>query len=148
MIEFGTPRYGWLTIKITDDRNPRKKRYVRVSYLTDVPIDLLQSTIISLKTGLPFSVDFDGEDKGCFLLTNSTYIGDLVVIGENRTFRTSSINDLDFAKIILKHIEDNINEYYDWGIISEDNKEEKEIYKEKINSLVKKLKEEIKKRED
>lgn len=148
MIEFGTPKYGWLNILIKDDKNPKKKKSIRVSYLTDVPIDLLQSTIISLKTGLPFSVDFDAEDKGCFLLTNSTYIGDLIIVGENRTFRTSSINDLDFAKIILKHIEDNINEYYDWGIISEDDEEEKGIYKEKINSLVKELKEEIKKRED
>lgn len=48
------PSYGWSDLKIGNFTS-------RVSYLTDVPVDLLKASLASLKYDVPLAASFDAE---------------------------------------------------------------------------------------
>lgn len=127
------PKNGWCNFDLgTFHRTP--------SYLTDIPVDLLDAFIQYhyARTGI---VWFDGEDTGFFTLV--IVPGSLFIIEENdgpilHDFSELSIKDLE--KELIEDIEKDLTGWFEFTII-EDKKEtikhEKEIRKKL--SILKKL---------
>ena len=77
---FSKPEAGWIDINIGNYE-------ISASYLTDIPMDFLNSLINSLENNLPFSVFIDEEETDEFLRLCMTYLenkGYEVYVGNTR----------------------------------------------------------------
>jgi hypothetical protein len=102
------PRYGWTNVTIGDFSE-------RASYLTDVPIQCLQSFVSMLKYKLPFAVNFDAEgweyvvvitDFEAHILSNKCDNGHF--------YKWIDIRKEDLAKELISDIENHFDCWVDW----------------------------------
>lgn len=69
---FSTPEYGWTNVNLGNF-------FSRASYLTDIPLDLLNALISAYKYGTIPAVDFDAEGYG-FTVVVSIYSHKVYII--------------------------------------------------------------------
>ena len=132
MIEFGKPFAGW--IKISFDN----KYFFYASYLTDVPIDMLNGAINMLEGTSPFVLEIDTESRGCYTIYNSPIHYCLYIIGGEENIEIEYFDSISLAKTIFNYINDNKNELYRWNF-DEDEDEEIDKYRNVLDEKLKKL---------
>lgn len=127
------PQDGWTHIVLGKDR-------YRASYLTDIPMDCVTSTIIALKYGLPFCVDFDTEGE-YFVILCSSYISnevEVIYYGEKTELRTYPIKLVELAREIYVDVNDNFDDWVLWNFDDEEDEETctyRNLLREKLNEL-------------
>lgn len=99
---------GWCDVTIGNFED-------QASYLTDVPMQCLQSAIYALRDGLDFCVTFDTEGRGDFSVIAGFYCTTIV-----REDELSVVNwnydKLTLAKEIHDDISSQINKWVDWNL--------------------------------
>lgn len=103
---FSKPIHGWTDITIGDFTG-------RGSYLTDIPMDVLDAFISSLDCSIPASIYFNEEGSEFILVShyNSTYI---IVEREKTELISIDIDYLELIKEAIKDIEDNLEGWVYW----------------------------------
>jgi hypothetical protein len=137
------PNFGWSTLQIGDF-------YDDVSYLTDVPLDCLESMIRALKYHIPFVVQFDTEGS-YIILTSCDYIYTTTVTYWNNDgiqIKEFNIGLIELAKDLYNDINSNINDWSMFSSFCEPNTVESKEYKEKLIRLLEELNMLIMKGED
>lgn len=118
------PSAGWSRLEYEDFSFP-------VSYLTDVPNDIIKALTIALRENVSTAVDIDGESEGtCTILFNVSencvsviFCSQEYEIGRvEKTFY--ELNILKFAKEIISDFERDHKEWTEWFC----DEEEKCIY--------------------
>ena len=100
------PNYGWTNINLGSFNG-------RGSYLTDIPLDCLNSFINALKYSLPASIHFD-EEGSEFILT-ADFSGVYIISEREKTELIKiEIQFLDLINEVVKDIEDNFNDWLLW----------------------------------
>lgn len=137
---FGKPKSGWVDINIGNYT-------INGSYLTDIPMDFLNSLINSLENNLPFSVFIDEEGTEDILC--AYYDGVFIIKKIEGDDNVEYIKiDMDFATFrleVVKGIEIYFSDWIVWNM--EDNPEilknrEKEL-RNKLSTIKEKLKNEF-----
>ena len=105
------PNAGWVDINIGG-------YILSASYLTDIPMDFLNSVISSLKNNLPVSifVDEEGRENIICAFYDEVFI---IVKEENDDLIEYKKIDMDFnlfRKSIIDDIEMNFNEWINWNM--------------------------------
>lgn len=129
---FSKPKYGWTNINLGDFKG-------RGSYLTDIPLDCLNSFINALKCSLPASIYFDEEGSEFILVAdfNGVYI---ISEREKTELIKIDIDFLDLIKEVIKDIEDNFNDWLLWmDYYEEHSLNNNEALKIRKNSIENKL---------
>lgn len=111
------PECGWTDIKLGCFEG-------RGSYLTDIPLELLNSFISSLIYNIPASIFFDEEGSEFILV--SYYDKTYIILDRDK--KTNLINiEIDFFDLIhevIYDIESNIFEWVNWYSYKNSSKEE------------------------
>lgn len=127
---FSKPRYGWSDVFIGDFKG-------RCSYLTDVPVDILNAFINAIKYDLPASVFFE-EEGSEFTLVSSRYNTYIISDREETKLYQSEISIFELAKEVISDIETNLDEWIDWMNYQDyDSKERTFLLSSKIEELKK-----------
>ena len=116
------PRYGWCNFKLGDFKG-------RPSYLTDVPVDILDA-LISYHTNGCGVVYFD-EEGSSFMLILSPY--SVFIIEEKDKAILHYYDDIDIMKLeneILNDIESNIDK---WAVEFETSDSEQDIKEHRMS---------------
>lgn len=124
---FSKPNGGWVDINIGDYT-------LNGSYLTDIPMDFLDSLIASLKSNLPVSVFIDEEGVENIICA---YFNEVFIIVKNADIVEYKKIDMDFnlfRKNIINDIEKYLNEWINWNMI-----DDVEVLKNRENELRTKL---------
>ncbi len=126
---FSKPHGGWVDINIGE-------YILSASYLTDIPMDFLNSVISSLKYNLPVSifVDEEGTENLICAFYDEVFI---IAKEENGDLIEYKKIDMDFnlfRKTIIDEIEMNFNEWVNWNT-----KRDIEVLKAREDELRKKL---------
>lgn len=103
---FSKPIHGWTDITIGDFTG-------RGSYLTDIPMDVLNAFINSLDYSIPASIRFD-EEGSEFILVSHYYNTYIILEREKTELISININYLDLIKEAIKDIEDNLEDWVYW----------------------------------
>lgn len=126
------PKYGWCNFELGDFQGV-------ASYLTDVVFDLLDAFIEYYTKGYGVAV-FD-EEGSFFTLVLTRYNWGIFLI-EEKDYATlhdfSDMNIDDLAKELVDDIENNLNGWYDFLLISDE--EEIELYKVELDKKLTELK--------
>lgn len=124
------PKHGWTDLTLDN------KKYYRASYLTDVPLDLLEAFNESIKTNKTLECEFDAEGWEHKLVCNSQQ-SSIIVEDDSilNSFSTKTIYDL--AKELVIDIESNFEDWIIWIPEIED------LTKEEVEQRVNKLKTEL-----
>ena len=129
---FSKPEGGWVDINIGD--------YIMcASYLTDVPMDFLNTLIASLKYNIPICVYIDEEGFEDFLCVfgNMLTISRMIeVSGEMKQvdFKFNRINYNAFVREIILGIEEYFDDWVNWNMNpDEDLKLRAKKIQEKLN---------------
>lgn len=112
------PKHGWVKVEIGDWSD-------RASYLTDVPLDILDALIHSYQTGLPAAVKFDAEGWDYIIVIDNyeTYIIDypyrtdeeyMASEDDKQVLSTVEIFKDDLAKEFLKDVESDWDAWVNW----------------------------------
>ena len=126
------PKHGWTDITLGDFTG-------RGSYLTDIPVDLLNAFINALRDFIPASVFFDEEGSQFTLVSHhdGTYI--IVEREEKPELISVDIKFTELIKEVINDLESNINEWTDWMCYSDLTEEQltqrKKILMDKIEYL-------------
>lgn len=131
---FSKPNSGWVDIKIGNYN-------INASYLTDVPVDFLNSLISSLENNLPISVLLDEE--GIEDLIVVFYGNSYILVEDNEKYIETKIEKVDFDEFrrqIIEGIEKYFNDWVNWNLGDDSSTLQKreKILREKIN-VAKKL---------
>jgi len=126
------PMYGWCTFQLGEFKG-------HASYLTDVPIDLINAFIEYRKTGKAV-VNFD-EEGSFFTLILSQYNNNIFIIEDRdeipilHDFSDFSIQDLENE--LIQDIESDIEGWarFIFGRDDEDFKESRQLLIDKLNEL-------------
>lgn len=94
---FSAPEYGWVNITLGDFTS-------RASYLTDIPLDLLNALISAYKHGTMPAVDFDAEGWG-FTAVASMYSQKVYIILDKE-----EVPELFTVDMAMKEFADEVNE--------------------------------------
>ncbi len=124
---FSRPNGGWVDINIGDYT-------INGSYLTDIPMDFLDSLISSLKSNLPVSIFIDEEGRENIICA---YFNEVYIIVRNDDFVEYKKIDMDFnlfRKDIINGIETNLKEWINWNM-----EDDVEVLKKRENELRTKL---------
>ena len=123
------PHDGWVNISIGDFN-------CTASYITNVPFDILNNSIISLKEEIPFCLYLHLETYGEVNIYSDvkTYI-----IHENSKtdFYSFDIDKYELIKSFIKQLKDNIEDWSMWEDFEEENHEELEKNKKEILKKIK-----------
>ena len=108
---FSKPNGGWVDINIGG-------YILSASYLTDIPMDFLNSVISSLKNNLPVSIFVDEEGRENIICA---FYDEVFIIAkeENGDLIEYKKIDMDFnlfRKSIIDDIEMNFNEWINWNM--------------------------------
>lgn len=124
---FSRPKGGWVDINIGDYT-------INGSYLTDIPMDFLDSLISSLKSNLPISIfiNEEGTENIICAYFNEVYI--IVKNGDDVEYKKIDMDFNLFRKDIINGIEMNLNEWINWNM-----DEDVEVLKNRGNELRTKL---------
>lgn len=133
MIKLGKPKAGWITIEIEEDM-------YHASYLTDVPMDLINACIATLKNNIPFILEIDTEENGIYSIVNSPLQRDLLIVNGPETKVYKYLEPLDLISYIFKYLTENKEDLYNW-FLYEDELDEKEKYKKELEEGLIKLEE-------
>lgn len=109
------------------------------SYLTDIPLECLNSFINALKYSIPASVCFDEEGSGFILVAdfNGVYI---ISEREKTELIKIDILFLDLVNEVIKDIEDNFNDWVLWiDCYEEDSLKNNEALKARKNNMKNKI---------
>ena len=109
---FSKPKGGWVDINIGDYT-------LNGSYLTDIPMNFLDSLISSLKSNLPVSVFIDEEGVENIICA---YFNEVFIIVKNGDVVEYKKIDMDFnlfRKDIINGIEKYLNEWINWNMIDD-----------------------------
>ena len=126
------PKHGWTDITLGDFIG-------RGSYLTDIPIDLLNTFINALRDSIPASVFFDEEGSEFTLVShyNGTYI--IVEREEKPELISVDIGFIELIKEIINDLESNIDEWANWmcyyDLTEEELAQRENLLKSKIEEL-------------
>ena len=106
---FSKPEAGWVDINIGNYE-------ISASYLTDIPMDFLNSLINNLENNLPFSVFIDEE--GIENILCAYYDGIFIIIknGNNVEYKKIDMDFNTFRADIVKDIEIYLNDWIDWNM--------------------------------
>ena len=124
---FSKPNVGWVDINIGGYT-------MNGSYLTDIPMDFLDSLISSLKSNLPVSVFIDEEGIENIICA---YYDEVYIIAKHGDDVEYIKKDMDFnlfRKDIVNDIETNLNEWINWNL-----DEDVKVLKNRKNDLNTKL---------
>ena len=122
------PKFGWTTISLGDFIGS-------ASYITDVPIDVMESMIDALNNHKDFIVSFDAEGW-CFKIIADDYRSFIIEEKDEPILYVCEKNKLELAKEILDDITTYKEDWYHWTVDEENEKE----YKMEICSYLRKLK--------
>lgn len=124
---FSRPKVGWVDINIGGYT-------INGSYLTDIPMDFLDSLIPSLKSNLPVSIFIDEEGIEDIICAyyNEVYI--MVRDGDDVEYKKIDMDFNLFRKEIIKGIETYLNEWINWNM-----DKDAEVLKNRENELRTKL---------
>lgn len=106
---FSKPEVGWVDINIGGYT-------INGSYLTDIPMDFLDSLISSLKSNLPISIFIDEEGIEDIICA---YYNEVYIIVRNGDDVEYKKIDMDFnllRKEIINGIETYLNEWINWNM--------------------------------
>lgn len=106
---FSKPKAGWVDINIGDYT-------ISASYLTDIPIDFLNSLINSLENNLPFSVFIDEEGIENLLCAYYDKVFIIIMNGSNVEYKKIDMDFNTFRAEIVKDIEIYLNDWIDWNM--------------------------------
>ena len=126
------PKYGWTDITLGDFAG-------RGSYLTDIPVDLLNAFINALRDFIPASVFFDEEGSEFTLVShfNGTYI--IVEREEKPELISVDIRFVELIKEVINDIESDIEGWADWmcyyDLTEEELTQRENLLKSKIEEL-------------
>lgn len=126
------PKYGWCKFKLGDfEGNP--------SYLTDVPLDLLEAFINYYTQGYGVVV-FDEEGSYFTLLLTRYNLGIFVIEEKNESvlYDFSDMNINDLTKELINDIESNLNGWMNFTI--DEDWEEITEYRDRIREEIYRLK--------
>lgn len=136
---------GWAHLQFNDKQYP-------VSYLTDVPIDILEALVLVVCDNKDAVVELNGESHGEYLLVMTDYPIYLIVKDENGPYVECMSYDIKkIAKSFIEDIENNIDICVDWlptcSQLTVDEINEKNIFlqerRKNIISLVKRIKQKL-----
>ena len=127
---FSKPRYGWSDVSLGNFKG-------RCSYLTDVPVDILNAFINAIKYDLPASVFFE-EEGSEFILVSSLYNTYIISDRKETKLYQSEVSIFELAKEIISDIDTNLDEWIDWMNYQDyDSKERTFLLSTKIDELKK-----------
>lgn len=109
---FSKPTGGWVDINIGNYT-------LTGSYLTDIPMDFLDSLISSLKSNLPVSIFIDEEGVENIICA---YFNEVFIIVKNTDEIEYKKIDMDFnifRKDIIDDIEKYLKEWINWNMIDD-----------------------------
>ena len=135
---FGKPKAGWVNINIGN-------YIINGSYLTDIPMDFLNSLINSLENNLPFSVFIDEEGTEDILCAYYDGVFIIKKIEGNDNVEYIKI-DMDYAAFrleVVKGIEIYLNDWVVWNM--EDNPEISKSREIELRNKLSIVKEKLKK---
>lgn len=124
---FSKPKNGWVNIKIEDYK-------INGSYLTDIPMNFLDSVISSLKSNLPISIfiDEEGSENIICAYYDEIYI---IVKHDDVEYKRIDMSFNLFRKNIINGIEMYLNEWINWNMDDdvEELKNRENEFKEKLS---------------
>lgn len=129
------PLNGWINIHICDFVD-------RASYLTDVPIDILQSLIGAYKYHIPAAIKFDADGWEWILIIDNF---DIHIISDGEDYADQfeylhfEVDRDDFVQKIICNLLDNIDDWVVW-CIDEDEDNAVTNRKTEILQLIEELK--------
>ena len=127
---FSKPRYGWSDVSLGNFKG-------RCSYLTDVPVDILNAFINAIKYDLPASVFFE-EEGSEFILVSSLYNTYIISDRKETKLYQSEVSIFELAKEVISDIDTNLDEWIDWMNYQDyDSKERTFLLSTKIDELKK-----------
>ncbi len=106
---FGKPKAGWVDINIGNYT-------ISASYLTDIPMDFLNSLINSLENNLPFSVFIDEEGLENILCAYYHGVFIITMIDDNIEYKKIDMDFNIFRVKIIKDIEKYFNDWVVWNM--------------------------------
>lgn len=106
---FSKPEAGWVNINIGNYT-------MSGSYLTDIPIDFLNSLINSLENNLPFSVLIDEEGIEDILCAYYDEVFIIIKDGNNVEYKKIDMDFNTFRVEIVKDIEIYFNDWIVWSM--------------------------------
>lgn len=129
---FTIPKHGWVLINIGSFSD-------RASYLTEVPLDCLDSIIYALENKTDFIVSFDAEGWSFKII--SDYYRTFIIEEKDfpKLLTLENINKEMLAKEIYQDISENIDNWSNWSC-SIENEEDILNYKKELNIKLEKLK--------
>lgn len=130
------PRHGWCTFSIGKDKD--RCFTDRASYLTNVPVDLLNAFVTYTLNGYGCVV-FDAEGYE-YTLVLTAYNQSIYIIDENNhLIDFSDLNADDLARELIKDIESDLENWISFATFDKDEEEEN---RSNINRLLSLLKQE------
>lgn len=129
------PLNGWVNIHICDFKE-------RASYLTDVPIDILQSLIAAYNHHIPAAIKFDAEGWEWILIIDDFDIHIITDDGDYEEQFTYCNYEIDRSDFTQKVISDILRDIDDWAAWSSDIDDANDVVfrKGEILRLIKELK--------
>lgn len=118
---------GWVGINIGG-------YIINGSYLTDIPMNFLDSLISSLKSNLPVSILIDEEGIEDIICAYYDEVYIVVRHGDDVEYKKIDMDFNLFRKDIINGIETNLNEWINWNM-----DEDAEVLKNRENELRTKL---------
>ena len=106
---FSKPAAGWVNINIGHYT-------ISGSYLTDIPMDFLNSLINSLENNLPFSVFIDEEGIEDILCAYYDEVFIIIKDGNNVEYKKIDMDFNTFRAEIVKDIEIYFNDWIVWSM--------------------------------
>lgn len=136
----GIPDSGWVNINIGDFN-------CTASYITNVPFDIVNNSILSLKEEMPF----------CLYLHLEAY-GEVNIYSELKTYIIHENNKTDFYSFdiskeqiissFIEQIKDNITEWAMWEDFEDEDREEIENNKRELLEKIETIKALLKQKQD
>ena len=124
---FSKPKNGWVNIKIEDYK-------INGSYLTDIPMNFLDSVISSIKTNLPIYIFIDEEGSENIICA---YYDEIYIIlkHDDVEYKRIDMSFNLFRKNIINGIEMYLNEWINWNMDDdvEELKNRENEFKEKLS---------------
>lgn len=124
---FSRPENGWVDINIGGYT-------INGSYLTDIPMDFLDSLIPSLKSNLPVSIFIDEEGIEDIICAYFDEVYIIVKDGDEVEYKKIDMDFNLFREDIINGIETYLNEWINWNI-----DEDVKVLKNRENELRTKL---------
>lgn len=122
------PFAGWVTFTFAHDTGMTD---FSASYLTDVPLDLLDSAIEYLKYHKSVCIDFDAEGRGSWHLILSEYDCYIIDDGTRITRHLKQDGD-EIIKDILTYINMYLDDWVDW--LCYDEHDNKDVYNDILSN--------------